>query len=258
MVSLSDDAPPRPCRGAAALVRRFDQQRKATRRMPRAASAQRPGRGSPTPPAPREHGYSSEPEAIYARSFAIIDAETDWTGVPDVLRPVVRRMIHACGMTDITRDLAWSDDVVAAATGALAAGAPVATDARMVAHGIIGAALPAGNDVRCVLDLVATAPAGTTRSAAGIDAAADALDGAVVAIGNAPTALFRLLELARAGAAAPAAVIGLPVGFVGAVESKRALAADAPFPFLTLHGRRGGSAMAAAAVNALAMTAARP
>lgn len=226
--------------------------------MPRAASAQRKDRGSPTPPAPRDHGYSSEPEAIYARSFAIIDAETDWTGVPDDLRPVVRRMIHACGMTDITRDLAWSADVVTAATAALARGAPVVTDARMVAFGIIRSALPAADDVRCVLDLVETAPAGTTRSAAGIDAAADALDGAVVAIGNAPTALFRLLERAREGAGLPAAVIGLPVGFVGAVESKQALATEAPFPFLTLHGRRGGSAMAAAAVNALALAAVRP
>jgi len=205
-------------------------------------------RGEPASP--------SAPQAIYDRSFAIIDAETDWSGVPDALRPVVRRMIHACGMTDLTDDLAWSEDVAAAATNALARGAAVACDVNMVAHGITRRQLPAANEVLCGLEHVAAAPPGTTRAAAGIDALAERLDGAVVAIGNAPTALFRLLDLMASGARRPACVIGTPVGFVGAVESKAALAAAAPCPFLTLHGRRGGSALAAAAVNALALMAA--
>ena len=227
--------------------------------MPVEASAHGPAGATLDAPVPRDRDYLSEPEAIYARSFAIIDAETDWSGVPADLRPVVRRMIHACGMTDIVADLAWSADVVGRASAALAAGAPVICDARMVAHGVIHAMLPAQNAVVCALDRVdGGAPAGTTRSAAGMDALATALDGAVVAVGNAPTALFRLLELAEAGRVAPAAMVALPVGFVGAAESKRALADAAPCPFLTLHGRRGGSAMAAAAVNALATTAARP
>ena len=199
-----------------------------------------------------------DPEAIYARSFAVIDAEVDWRDVPLPLRPIVRRMMHACGMTDLVADLAWSDDIVVAATAALARGAPVICDAQMVAHGLILRTLPAANPVLCSLDRLAAAPAGTTRSAAAIDAVGADLAGAVVAIGNAPTALFRLLERAETGAAAPAAVIGLPVGFVGAAESKAALAARRPFPFLTLHGRRGGSAMAAAVVNALAIEAGRP
>lgn len=209
------------------------------------------------PPSPRDEPYLSEPEAIYARSFAVIDAETDWSGVPAELRPVVRRVVHACGMTDVVADLAWSDDLVARATSALCAGAPVVCDASMVASGVIRAALPAGNAVVCALDRVTAAPAGTTRSAAAMDAVGAELDGAVVAVGNAPTALFRLLELAAAGVAVPAAVIAMPVGFVGAAESKAALAAAPPAPFLTLHGRRGGSAMTAAAVNGLAIAAGR-
>jgi len=223
--------------------------------MPLEASAQKPAGELIDAPAPRDRDYLSEPAAIYARSFAIIDAETDWSGVPEDLRPVVRRVVHACGMTDIVADLAWSADLRARATAALGAGAPVICDARMVTQGVIHDHLPAQNAVVCALDRLAAAPPGTTRSAAALDALGPALDGAVVAIGNAPTALFRLLELAAAGAVRPAAVIAMPVGFVGAVESKRALAAEAPFPFLTLHGRRGGSAMAAAAVNALAIAA---
>jgi precorrin-8X/cobalt-precorrin-8 methylmutase len=226
--------------------------------MPVEASAHGPASDAIETPVSRDRDYLSEPEAIYARSFAIIDAETDWSGVPADLRPVARRMIHACGMTDLVADLAWSDDVVGRASAALAAGAPVICDARMVAHGVIRSVLPAQNAVVCALDRARGAPAGTTRSAAGMDALATALDGAVVAVGNAPTALFRLLELAEAGRVAPAAIVAVPVGFVGAAESKRALADAAPCPFLTLHGRRGGSAMAAAAVNALAMTAGRP
>ncbi|MFP4127282.1 MAG: precorrin-8X methylmutase [Alphaproteobacteria bacterium] len=225
--------------------------------MPVEASAQRPAGELSDAPVPRDHDYLSEPEAIYARSFAIIDAETDWTGVPEDLRAVVRRLVHACGMTDIVADLAWSADLRGRATAALGAGAPVICDARMVAQGVIHDHLPAQNAVVCALDRLAAAPSGTTRSAAAMAALGSDLDGAVVAIGNAPTALFRLLELAASTTARPAAVIAMPVGFVGAAESKRALAAEAPFPFLTLHGRRGGSAMAAAAVNALAL-AVRP
>jgi precorrin-8X/cobalt-precorrin-8 methylmutase len=226
-------------------------------RMPSEASARPTGGDFRDASVPRDAGYVREPDAIYARSFAIIDAETDFSGIPDALRPVVRRIIHACGMTDVARDLAWSDDFATAATAALERGAPVICDVRMVAHGIVHAALPADNAVVCALDRVATPPPDTTRSAAAIEALGDGLTGAVVAVGNAPTALFRLLELALAGKAAPAAVVAMPVGFVGAVESKAALAVEAPFPFLTLHGRRGGSAMAAAAVNALAIAAVR-
>ncbi len=193
-----------------------------------------------------------DPEAIYARSFAVIDAEVDWTGIPATLCPVARRMMHASGMTDLVADLAWSGDFVARATAALAAGTPVVCDCRMVAEGVIRRRLPAENAVLCGLDRVAAAPVGATRSAAAIDALAGEIAGAVVVIGNAPTALFRLLERAVSGEPAPAAVIAVPVGFVGAAESKAALVARAPFPFLTLRGRRGGSAMAAAALNALA------
>jgi precorrin-8X/cobalt-precorrin-8 methylmutase len=226
--------------------------------MPVEASARSPASELIDAPGPRDHGYLSEPEAIYARSFAIIDAETDWSGVPDELRPVVRRVVHACGMTDIVAELAWSSDLFGRATAALGAGAPVVCDAGMVAGGVMRHALPADNAVVCALDRRREAPPpGTTRAAAAIADLGDTLDGAVVAIGNAPTALFRLLELAGAGRVAPAAVIAMPVGFVGAAESKAALADAPPCPFLTLHGRRGGSAMAAAAVNALALAAGR-
>ena len=198
--------------------------------------------------------YLREPEAIYRVSFAIIDQETDWAGLPLALRPVARRMIHACGMPDVVRDLAWSEDVVAAATAALIGGAAVLADCRMVAAGITRAKLPAANPIHIALDRLPADhdPVGTTRSAAAIDAAADLVEGAVVVVGNAPTALFRLLERCEAAHGRPAVILGFPVGFVGAAESKRALATSAPAPFLTLHGRRGGSAIAAAAVNALA------
>jgi precorrin-8X/cobalt-precorrin-8 methylmutase len=200
--------------------------------------------------------YLREPEAIYRRSFELIDAVTDWSGIPQALRPVAARMVHASGMPDLVADLAWSDDLVPRATAAVAAGATILCDCRMVRHGIIERLLPAANVVRCVLDdLPAEAPAGDTRSAHAIDRAAAELDGAVVVIGNAPTALFRLLERCSEERNRPAAILGLPVGFVGAAESKAALARLAPAPFLTLHGRRGGSAMAAAALNALALLA---
>ena len=187
-------------------------------------------------------------------------AETDLARLPAALHDVAIRIVHACGMPEVAADLDWGGDPTAAARRALARGRPVLTDSRMAADGVIRARLPAGNPVRCFVDEPGVAEharrAATTRSAAAVDRWVPHLDGAVVAIGNAPTALFRLLELLGEGAPPPAAVLAFPVGFVGAAESKRALAGLAPRaegpPFLTLHGRRGGSAMAAAAVNAVA------
>jgi precorrin-8X/cobalt-precorrin-8 methylmutase len=201
--------------------------------------------------------YVRDGAEIYRRSFSIIRAEADLSRVPPDLEKVAVRMIHACGMVDLVDDLAWSDGVGTAARDALRAGAPVLADSMMVANGVTRSRLPADNAVLCTLADPAIAESaatqGTTRSAAAVDAWVEHLDGAVVAIGNAPTALFRLLELLDAGAPTPAAVFGLPVGFVGAAESKDALAHTATgVPWLTVHGRRGGSALAAAAVNALA------
>ncbi len=201
--------------------------------------------------------YLRDPEEIYRRSFAIVRAETDLARLPAALHDVAVRIVHACGMPEVAADLAWSGDPAAASRRALARGRPVLTDSRMVVDGVIRPRLPAANPVRCFVDEPGVAEharrLATTRSAAAVDRWLPHLDGAVVAIGNAPTALFRLLELLGEGAPPPAAVLAFPVGFVGAAESKRALAdlADAP-PFLTLPGRRGGSAMAAAAVNAVA------
>jgi precorrin-8X/cobalt-precorrin-8 methylmutase len=203
--------------------------------------------------------YIRDGAAIYRRSFAIIRAEADLARFAPGEERVVVRMIHACGMTDLPRDVALSPDFFKAAEGALRAGAPILCDAKMVANGITRPRLPAGNAVVCTLDdpqvpdLAKTL--GTTRSAAALELWRDRLAGALVVIGNAPTALFRLLEMWDEGARKPAAVIGIPVGFVGAAESKAALAADGRVPFLVVHGRRGGSAMAAAAVNALASPA---
>jgi precorrin-8X/cobalt-precorrin-8 methylmutase len=201
--------------------------------------------------------YERDGDAIYRRSFATIRREADLGGVPADLQDVVVRMIHACGMVDLVTDVAASADLGRSARAALQAGAPVLADSMMVAHGVTRRRLPAGNAVVCTLadpevpDLARAL--GTTRSAAAVDRWLPHLDGAVVAIGNAPTALFRLLELLADGAPRPAAVLGLPVGFVGAAESKAALAAGVhDVPWLTVHGRRGGSALAAAAVNALA------
>lgn len=198
--------------------------------------------------------YEQDGAEIYRRSFAIIRAEADLSAVPADLEPVVVRMIHACGMTDLPADLAWSDGVGAAGRDALAEGAPVLCDSAMVAAGITRSRLPAGNQVVCTLSDPAVPGLaerlGTTRSAAAVELWRDHLDGAVVAVGNAPTALFRLLEILDGGPR-PAAVIGVPVGFVGAAESKAALAASR-LPYLVVRGRRGGSAMASAAVNALA------
>ncbi|WP_435822482.1 precorrin-8X methylmutase [Microbispora bryophytorum] len=202
-----------------------------------------------------EHDYVRDGAEIYRRSFATIRAEADLTGLPADVARVAVRMIHACGMTDLVADLGYSPAVVAKARAALLAGAPVLCDAQMVASGVTRKRLPAANEIICTLNdprVPALAERlGTTRSAAALDLWLDRLDGAVVAVGNAPTALFRLLELVTQGAGRPAAVLGVPVGFIGAAESKRALAASG-LEFLVVHGRRGGSAMTAAAINAIA------
>ena len=201
--------------------------------------------------------YLRDPDEIYRRSFAIVRAETDLGRLPAGLHAVALRVVHACGIPDVVADLDWGGEPGAAGREALAAGAPVLADCRMVADGVIRRLLPSNNPVLCFLDEPGLAEAAriarTTRSAAAVDRWPPHLDGAVVAIGNAPTALFRLLELLDDAASRPAVILAFPVGFVGAAESKRALTESngAP-PFLTLHGRRGGSAMAAAAVNALA------
>ncbi|WP_326553774.1 precorrin-8X methylmutase [Micromonospora sp. NBC_01813] len=194
---------------------------------------------------------------IYRQSFATIRAETDLSRFTPEQARVAVRMIHSCGMVDLVEDLIFSPGVVAAARAALRAGAPVLCDATMVAAGITRLRLPADNPVLCTLtdprvpELAARL--GTTRSAAAVDLWGDRLDGAVVAVGNAPTALFRLLELIGSGAARPAAVLGVPVGFIGAAESKQALVEhSSEVEHLVVRGRRGGSAMAAAAVNAIA------
>ena len=202
--------------------------------------------------------YVRDGAEIYRRSFAIIRAESDLARFSPAEERVAVRLIHACGMTEIARDIVMSPGFADNARWALVGGAPVLCDSKMVANGVTRARLPAGNEVVCTLDdprVAAIAERmGNTRSAAAMELWGERLAGAVVAIGNAPTALFRLLELLEGGAK-PAAVIGLPVGFVGAAESKEALAADGRVPFLIVRGRKGGSAMAAAAVNALASEA---
>ncbi|MDP9094806.1 MAG: precorrin-8X methylmutase [Actinomycetota bacterium] len=199
--------------------------------------------------------YIRDGAEIYRKSFAMIRAEADLARFPDDLTSVVVRMIHACGMVDLAADIGYSVDLVAKSRAALTAGAPILCDANMVASGITRARLPADNEVLCTLSDPAVgqiaSQIGNTRSAAAIDLWGDRLSGAVVAVGNAPTTLFRLLDLIAEGAPRPAAVIGVPVGFVGASESKRALAGS-DLEYLVVHGRRGGSAMAVAAVNALA------
>jgi precorrin-8X/cobalt-precorrin-8 methylmutase len=200
--------------------------------------------------------YERDGAAIYARSFATIRAEAEMAGFTADEQRVAVRIIHACGMTDIVTDLQFGAGLVAAAGAALQSGAPILCDSRMVAEGITRARLPARNEVLCTLDDARTPELavriGNTRSAAALDLWGERLGGAVVAIGNAPTALFHLLELLDDGAALPAAIIGMPVGFVGAAESKQALAEDGRVPFVIVRGRRGGSAMAVAAINALA------
>lgn len=202
--------------------------------------------------------YERDAAAIYRHSFATIRAEADLARFDPVQARIAVRIIHACGMVDVTADLAFAPDFAPAARAALLAGAPIFCDSRMLAHGITRARLPADNAVLCTLDAPETpalaARLATTRSAAALELWGARLPGAVVAIGNAPTALFRLLEMIEAGAR-PAAVIGMPVGFVGAAESKEALAAQRLVPWAIVRGRRGGSAMAAAACNALASEA---
>jgi precorrin-8X/cobalt-precorrin-8 methylmutase len=201
--------------------------------------------------------YIRDGAEIYRRSFAIIRAETDLSDFSAAQADVIVRMIHACGLVEASKQIVFGLDLVAAARGALQAGAAILCDAEMVAHGITRARLPNNNEVICTLrDPMVPGMAqrlGTTRSAAALDLWINKLQGAVVAIGNAPTALFRLLELIDAGAPKPAAIVGAPVGFVGAAESKDELLSHSRgIPFLVVRGRLGGSAMAAAAVNALA------
>ncbi|MCC3247087.1 precorrin-8X methylmutase [Methylocystis sp. WRRC1] len=203
--------------------------------------------------------YIRDGAAIYTRSFAIIRAEANLSRFTPEQEKVAVRMIHACGMVELADDIEFSPTFVSAAKEALRRGAPILCDANMVAHGVTRARLPANNPVVCTLaePAVATIAAEikNTRSAAALELWRNRLDGAIVAIGNAPTALFRLLEMFDEGVARPAAVIGMPVGFVGAAESKEALAADGRAPFAIVKGRKGGSAMAAAAINALASEA---
>jgi precorrin-8X/cobalt-precorrin-8 methylmutase len=203
------------------------------------------------------YDYEKDGAAIYRRSFATIRAESDLAGLPADVGQVAVRMIHACGMVDLVQDLAYSPAVVARAREALRAGAPILCDVQMVASGVTRKRLPAGNEVLCTLSDPSVpelaARLGTTRSAAAMELWRDRLEGSVVAVGNAPTALFRLLEMIDAGAPRPAAVIGVPVGFIGAAESKDALAAHpSGLEHLVVRGRRGGSAIAAAALNAIA------
>ena len=202
------------------------------------------------------YDYIRDGAEIYRRSFAIIRAEADLARFPPEEEKVAVRVVHAAGMVEVVADLAFGPGAVAAAKAALQAGAPVICDSRMVANGITRARLPASNEIVCTLDdpsvptLALTI--GNTRTAAAMMLWGERLKGAVVAIGNAPTALFHLFEMLDAGAPRPAAVIGMPVGFVGAAESKEALIADGRVPYIVVRGRKGGSAMAAAAVNALA------
>ena len=202
------------------------------------------------------HDYIRDGAAIYARSFAIIRAESDLARFSPLEERVAVRIIHACGMVEIAGDIAFSADFAARGIDALAAGAPIFCDARMIADGVTRSRLPAANEVICTLHdprvQQLAVQLGTTRTAAAMQLWGARLAGAVVVIGNAPTALFRLLELIDAGAARPAAVIGMPVGFVGAAESKDALAARGDLNWAIVRGRKGGSAMAAAALNALA------
>jgi precorrin-8X/cobalt-precorrin-8 methylmutase len=201
--------------------------------------------------------YIRDGDEIYRNSFAIIRAEANLESLPEDLVSVAVRLIHTCGMTDIVSDLAASPNASSLGRSALRSGCPILCDSQMVAEGVTRKRLPADNAVICTLrapEVPALAQkVGNTRSAAAMELWRSQLEGAVVAIGNAPTALFRLLEMLDEGAPKPALILGFPVGFVGAAESKAALAEDSRgVPFITLQGRRGGSAMAAAAINALA------
>lgn len=204
--------------------------------------------------------YIRDGAEIYRQSFATIRSETDLAGMEPILERTIVRMIHACGMVDLVPDIGASAGFAPAAEAALRAGAPVLCDTNMVASGVTRRRLPAGNDVVCTLTdervVPLAAAIGNTRTAAAVELWADRLEGALVVFGNAPTALFHLLDLVAAGGPRPAAVIGIPVGFIGAAESKLALAENTlGLEYLVVHGRRGGSAIAAAAVNALASPA---
>jgi precorrin-8X/cobalt-precorrin-8 methylmutase len=201
--------------------------------------------------------YNRDAQDIYRRSFAIIRSEADLERIPADLEKLAVRVAHACGMPDIVDDLMFSAGAGDSGRAALAAGAPILCDCRMVSEGITRARLPAANDVVCTLNdpgiVERAAQIGNTRSAAAVEVWLPRLAGAVVVIGNAPTALFHLLTLLDQGAPRPALILGFPVGYIGAAESKQALADDPRgVPFVAVRGRRGGSAMAAAAVNALA------
>ncbi|MGW6424491.1 precorrin-8X methylmutase [Nocardia sp. NPDC055053] len=200
--------------------------------------------------------YLTDGAEIYRRSFATIRAEADLAGFPADIERVAVRMIHGCGQVDLAGDIAYSPGVVAAARAALRAGKPILCDANMVASGVTRKRLPADNPVLCNLAdprvPALAAQLGNTRSVAALELLRDQLDGAVVAIGNAPTALFHLLDMLDDGAPRPAAIIGIPVGFIGAAESKQALIDFGGVEFLTVRGRRGGSAITASALNAIA------
>jgi precorrin-8X/cobalt-precorrin-8 methylmutase len=200
--------------------------------------------------------YIRDGAEIYRRSFAIIRREADLTRFSAEEERVAVRIIHACGMVEAAADIVFSTGAVLAGIAALEAGAPILCDAKMVSNGVTRSRLPRDNEVICTLDdprvAALAADLGTTRTAAAMELWRDRLGGAVVAIGNAPTALFRLLELLDEGAPAPACIIGMPVGFVGAAESKEALIGDGRVPCLCVRGRKGGSAMTVATINALA------
>jgi len=202
------------------------------------------------------HDYIRDGAEIYRRSFAIIRAEADLARFTTEEERVAVRIIHASGMVEVAADIAFFPGAALAGMRALEAGAPILCDAKMVSNGVTRVRLPADNQVICTLDdpsvAKLAAEMGTTRTAAAMELWRERLGGAVVAIGNAPTALFRLLEMLDAGAPKPACVIGMPVGFVGAAESKEALIADGRVPYIAVRGRKGGSAMTAAAINALA------
>ena len=205
---------------------------------------------------PSSHDHVRDGAEIYRRSFAIIRREADLARFEAIEERVAVRIIHACGMVEIANDIFFSPGAARTAIAAIEGGAPILCDSRMVAHGVTRSRLPASNPVICTLDdgrvPDLAAQLGTTRSAAAMELWRQHLGGAVVVIGNAPTALFRLFEMLDEGVSPPAAIIGMPVGFVGAAESKEALIADRRVPCMVVRGRKGGSAMAAAAVNALA------
>lgn len=203
-----------------------------------------------------ERDYIKDGAEIYRRSFATIRAEADLSRFAPDEATVVVRIIHACGMVEIARDIFMAPGLVSAARAALRSGAPILCDAKMVANGVTRSRLPANNEVICTLDDPRTPDLakmiGNTRSAAAMELWRDRLAGSIVAIGNAPTALFHLLDMMDGGAGIPAAILGVPVGFIGAAESKEALMLEKRAPWLVVRGRKGGSAMCAAAINALA------